>query len=111
MQGCAQVSLSSFNPRLTSLHWYNVLSFHFMQLDSGTVREQSQEDDSRPVHLVQTDQARALGQCGKADLATHVDASAASGKGGRQDEDSVTRLLQASSNMLRKCVTRDKTAK
>ena len=32
-QGCAQVSLADFNSRNTSLRWYNVLSFKFMQAD------------------------------------------------------------------------------
>ncbi|XP_076467518.1 protein WWC2-like isoform X2 [Babylonia areolata] len=31
--GCAQVSLADFNTRSTSLRWYNVLSFKFMQAD------------------------------------------------------------------------------
>jgi len=34
-QGCAQVSLASFDPRRISIEWYNVLSFKFMQSESS----------------------------------------------------------------------------
>jgi len=36
-QGCASVSLADFDPKdVISVRWYNVLSFKFMQPDSGS---------------------------------------------------------------------------
>lgn len=46
--GCAQVSLADFDPKLTSIRWYNVLSFKFMQSDSITskpIPESKKEND------------------------------------------------------------------
>ncbi|XP_033744026.1 protein WWC2-like isoform X2 [Pecten maximus] len=46
--GCAQVSLADFDPRITSIRWYNVLSFKFMQSDSVATKpvlESKKEDD------------------------------------------------------------------
>ncbi|XP_060062647.1 protein WWC2-like isoform X2 [Ylistrum balloti] len=45
--GCAQVSLADFDASISSIRWYNVLSFKFMQSDSTTSKPllDSQKDD------------------------------------------------------------------
>ncbi|OWF46020.1 protein KIBRA-like isoform X2 [Mizuhopecten yessoensis] len=94
--GCAQVSLADFDPKVTSIRWYNVLSFKFMQADSVT---------SKPIPKSKTeDNSSEPSEESSSPSSNSLPPTSSSSSQQTEPVDKVKQLLEASSVRLQRTV-------
>ena len=59
--GCAQLSLAEFDPSSTSVKWYNVLSFHFMENNTGRNTVAGASSSSANAHAQLQEESKSQG--------------------------------------------------